>query len=333
MIKFLIKRILLVIPVLLGVIIVVFFISRAMPGDPVQSTMQAGYTQEEYDARLGQLGLDKPVLEQLGRYIWGILTRFDLGNSYTSGAPVTREIGGRVWTTLRLGLISILVTALIGIPIGVLSATHQYSPLDYSVTTLATFFAAMPGFWLALMAILIFTQKLGWLPASGLASWKNYIMPVMCNALMSLAITTRMTRSSMLEVIRQDYITTARAKGLKESVITVRHALKNAMIPVITVIGNQCSIIIGGSIVIESIFTIQGMGSLLVTSIDARDYPVVIGVTFIIALFVCGINLLVDIIYCLVDPRMKAQLISPSKRRAVRRRVTGLEKGAAAVEQ
>jgi len=325
MIKFLIKRILQMIPVLLGVIIIVFFVSRAMPGDPVQMSMTSGYTEEQYNEQMEKLGLDKPVLEQLGRHIWGIVTRFDLGTSYKTGAPVLKEIGNRVWVTLRLGLLSILVTALIGIPIGILSATHQYSPLDYSVTALSTFFAAMPGFWLALMAIILFTQNLGWLPATGLSSWKHYILPVFCNALMSLAITARMTRSSMLEVIRQDYITTARAKGLKEGTITRRHSLKNALIPVITVIGNQCSAIIGGTVVIESIFTIQGMGTLLISSVDARDYPVVIGVTFIVSLFVCVINLIVDIIYCIVDPRMKAQLISPSKRRKVRRQVLGLD--------
>jgi len=326
MIKFLIKRILLMIPVLLGVIIIVFFVSRAMPGDPVKNSLGAGFTEEAYAAEQARLGLDKPVLEQLVNYIWGIVTRFDLGTSYKTGAPVLAEIGNRVWVTLRLGLISIFVTAIIGIPIGILSATHQYSPMDYSVTTLATFFAAMPSYWLALMGILLFTQTLGWLPATGLSSWKHYILPVLCNALMSLAITTRMTRSSMLEVIRQDYITTARAKGLKERVITMRHALKNALIPVITVIGNQCSIIIGGSVVVESIFTIQGMGSLLINRVDARDYPVVVGVTFIISLFVCAINLIVDIVYCIVDPRMKAQLISPSKRRKARRQALGLDK-------
>lgn len=321
MIKFLIKRILLTIPVLLGVIIIVFFISRALPGDPVVNFLTSNYTEEEYKAQEEKMGLDKPLLEQLWNYIVGIVTRFDLGNSYTTGLPVMKELGSRIWITVKLGLMSCAVTALIGIPLGIISATKQYSALDYVVTSMSILFAAMPGFWLALMSIIIFTQTLNWLPASGLYSWKHYILPVVCNAFMAMAITTRMTRSSMLEVIRQDYISTARAKGLKEVLVIQRHALKNAIIPVITVIGNQCSVIIGGSVVIESIFSIAGMGTLLVTSINARDYPTVLGVTLVISMFVCAVNLIVDIAYCVADPRMKAQLISGTKRRNIRRKV------------
>ena len=267
------------------------------------------------------MGLDRPLLEQLGEYIVGVVTRFDLGDSYSTGLPVMKELGSRIWVTIRLGLMSCALTALIGIPLGIISATKQYSVLDYTATSLSILFASMPGFWLALMAVILFVQLLGWLPGSGLYSWKHYILPVVCNALMGVAVTTRMTRSSMLEVIRQDYIDTARAKGLKEGRVIRRHALKNAVIPVITVIGNQCSVIIGGSVVIESIFSIQGMGTLLVTSINARDYPTVLGVTFIISLFVCVINVVVDIAYCIADPRMKAQLISGSRRRKIRRQV------------
>lgn len=327
MVKFLIKRILLMIPVLLGVIIIVFFVSRALPGDPVVNFLSSNYTQEEYDAQKEKMGLDRPLLEQLADYVWGVITRFDLGNSYSTGLPVMKELSSRIWVTVRLGLMSCAVTALIGIPFGIISATRQYSALDYSVTSLSILFASMPGFWLALMSIILFTQILGWLPASGLYSWKHYILPVLCNAMMAMAITTRMTRSSMLEVIRQDYIDTARAKGLKEGAVIRRHALKNAVIPVITVIGNQCSVIIGGSVVIESIFSIAGMGTLLVTSINARDYPTVLGVTFVISLFVCVINVVVDIAYCIADPRMKAQLISGTKRRKAVQQVT--EEGSA----
>jgi len=331
MAKFLLKRILLMIPVLLGVIIIVFFVSRAMPGDPVANSLGSNYTQEEYDAQQHKMGLDRPLLEQLGDYIWGIITRFDLGDSYTSGQPVLKELGPRIWTTIKLGLMSVALTAIMGIPIGIISATHQNSPLDYTVTSIAILFASMPGFWLALMAIIIFTQNLGWLPASGLTSWKHYILPVVCNAMMAMAITTRMTRSSMLEVIRQDYITTARAKGLKERKVITRHALKNALIPVITVIGNQVSIIVGGSVVIESIFSIQGMGTLLVTSINQRDYPTVLGITLVISMFVCVVNVLIDIIYCIVDPRMKVQMISSSSRRKKQKKAEAQQmKGGAA---
>ena len=313
MLRFILKRLLMIIPVLLGVIIITFVLSNFMPGDPVVNHLPSNYTQEQYDAKKAELGLDKPILERLVNYIIDIVTRFDLGDSYTSNRPVMTDIRSRIWVTLKLGIYSTLLTLILGIPIGIYSATHQYSPMDYVTTTISVFLAAIPGFWLALIAVIIFCLKLQWLPSSGLFTWKHYILPVICNGMMPLAITTRMTRSSMLEVVRQDYIRSARAKGVTERAVIVKHALKNALIPIITVAGTQLSIIVGGSIVIESIFSIPGMGALLVTAVNSRDYPEILGVTFIISIFVCFINLLVDITYCAVDPRIRDEFSSGTK--------------------
>lgn len=212
-------------------------------------------------------------------------------------------------------------------PSGIISAVKQKSALDYTVSILAVVLASMPGFVVALMGIIFFSIRLGVLPASGLSTPLHYVLPVISNGLMSLAGTTRMTRSSLLEVIRQDYIRTARAKGLKESVIIQKHALKNALIPVITMIGGQVSMVIGGSVITESIFNIPGMGSLMVTAINNRDYPTIMGVTLVIAIFVCCMNLLVDLAYAAIDPRIKAQFSGGSKRR---KKAIAAREGAAA---
>ena len=312
MVKFTIKRLLWMIPVLLGVLFIVFTLSQLMPGDPVINKLGTSYTQEQYDAMEHEMGLDQPFIVQFWDYLVGVVTRFDLGTSYKSYRAVSTMIFERLGTTLKLGIYSSLVTIIISMPLGIISARHQYSVLDYSTTTISLIFASVPGFWLAMMMMILFALKLGWLPSSGIGSWKNYVMPVLAQGLMPLASVTRMTRSSMLEVIRQDYIRTARAKGLKENVVINKHALKNALIPVITVIGMQMTMIFGGSVVIETIFSMPGLGTLLMTSINGRDYPAIMGIVFIISLSVCVINLLVDLVYAAVDPRIKAQFSNGS---------------------
>lgn len=313
MLLYCLKRLLVLIPVLLGVVVIVFTLNYVMPGDPVASQLGNEYTQKEYDDKMEEMGLNDPYLVQLSRYVWNLVTKLDLGTSYFSNRPVTTEIGNRAWTTLRLGLLSCAVTIVLAVPFGVFSAVRQYSILDYTVTTFSILLAAIPGFVLALVSILVFSLKLGWLPASGLSSWKHYILPVMCNGLMPVAATARMTRSSMLEVIRQDYIRTARSKGLKEIVVIRKHALKNALIPVITMIGGQFSMILGGSVIIESIFSIPGMGTLMVSSINNRDYPTILGVTLVISVVMTLLMLVVDLVYAAVDPRIKAQFSGSSK--------------------
>lgn len=315
MLKYTIRRILWMIPVLLGVMVIVFTLSNFMPGDPVLNQLGDEWTQEQYDQAAHDLGLDRPFIVRLGSYIWGVVTQFDLGTSYQTNRAVSAQIAERIWTTIKLGLLSCAVSIVISIPFGVLSAVHQKKPIDYIITVVSVFLASMPGFWLAMVCVMFFSSYLGILPASGLSTWKHYILPVVCNGMMSLASITRMTRSSMLEVIRADYIRTARAKGLEERKVILRHALKNALIPVITVVGGQMSMIIGGSVITEQIFNINGLGTLMVNAINNRDYPMIMGITFVIAVFVCVMNLIVDLAYSAVDPRIKAQFSGGDKKK------------------
>ncbi len=314
MARYIIKRLLWMIPVVLGVLLIVFFISYITPGDPVKIILGSNYTEEMYEAKTQELGLDKPFLVQYGRYVADLVTKGSMGTSYTYGQPVSAQIVSRIGITMEIGLLGVLLTIIIGVPIGVVSATKQYSVLDYSVTTLSTLFAAMPNFWLALLCILLFSLKLGWLPATGFGTWKQLVLPVVTNALTSVAVVARMARSSMLEVIRQDYIRTARAKGLREGTVIRRHALKNSLIPVLTVIGMQMSMVMGGSVIIETIFSIPGLGAYMMAGINARDYPVINGCVLVLSLSICVMNLLVDIAYAYVDPRIRSQYETRKKK-------------------
>ena len=318
MLKFVLKRILVMIPVLLGVTFIIFTINRITPGDPVVAMLGSNYTQEQYEAKQAELGLDKPFFEQFYDYIKGIVTEFDLGTSYQTKRPVTKEIGERFWNTLLLGVIGCIITVIIGIPTGVLSATKQYSLLDYSVTVGSLVFASMPNFWLALMMILLFSLQLGWFPSScaNLSNWRAWVMPALAIGLSPIASISRMTRSSMLEVVRQDYIRTARAKGLAENVVIRRHALRNALIPVVTVVGMQVGMIIGGSVVVETIFSFPGIGMLMMNAINNKNYPVIQGCVLLLAGSICIINLLVDIIYGFIDPRVMSRYTAGKKKKS-----------------
>ena len=322
MAKFILKRLLLMIPILFGVIFIVFTINRLTPGDPTLTILGADAKPEEYQALREELGLNDSFPVQFFNYIKGIVTDFDLGTSYTTRRSVTQEILERFPTTLVLGLLGVCITVCIGIPFGVISATKQGSALDYVVTFISLFFASMPSFWLALMMMLLFSLKLQWFPASGLDTWLGWVMPCLSLGLSPVATVTRLTRSSMLEVIRQDYIRTARAKGIAERSVIIRHALRNALIPVITNVGIQLGHIMAGSVVIESIFGIAGIGTLMVNAINMKNYPVVQGCVLFLSISVCVINLLVDLVYSVVDPRIKAQImrtapkLTPAKKEA-----------------
>ena len=314
MLKFIIRRVLLMIPVMLGVVFLVFTINYFTPGDPVTSILGSGYTQEQYDAKAEELGLDKPFFAQFFNYVKDLVTEFDMGTSYYSKRPVKEEMLERAPTTLKLGLMSIVLTVILGIPLGVLSATRHQKPTDVVITIGSVIFAAIPGFWLALMCMVVFCFKLGWFPASGLDSPSAYVLPLLCMVMSSVSTVVRMTRSSMLEVVRQDYVRTARAKGLAEGIVIRRHALKNALIPVITTVGLQMSLIMGGSILIETIYSIPGIGSWMNAAIQTKNYPVVNSGVLLISFFVCVMNLLVDIAYAYVDPRIKAQFVGGKKK-------------------
>lgn len=311
------------IPVIIGVLFLVFAINAFTPGDPVAAMLGNSYTQEEYDAKTVELGLDKPWPVQFLSYLKGVVTEFDLGTSYQSHRHVRDELFERFPTTFKLGVIGICVTIIIGIPLGIVSATKQYSVLDYAATTTSLFFASMPSFWVALMLIILFSLKLKLFPASGLMDWKGWVLPAIAVGLAPVANVTRITRSGMLEVIRQDYIRTARAKGQSEGVIVRKHALKNALIPVVTVIGYMLGGIMGGTVVVEAIFTIPGVGSYLQAGINYRDYPVIQGTIVLLSLVVCVMNLLVDLAYAMIDPRIKAQYVSRGKGSRKKKKASG----------
>lgn len=308
MLKYIVKRVLWCIPVLVGVIFIVFSINEIDPGDPVAALLGGNYTQEQYDAKKVELGLDKPYLVRFVSYVEGIVTEGDLGTSYTTKRPVAKEITERFGITFKLAVLSILIAVVLGIPFGVISATKQYSAADYAVTTGSLLFASMPGFWLALMLILAFSLNIKLFPASGIGSWENWVLPSLASGLSFIATITRMTRSSMLDVVRQDYIRTARSKGLGEWNVITGHAIKNALIPIITTIGFQFGVLVSGSVIVETIFSLPGLGTLMMSAINNRDYPVIEGCVFVLAALICVINLLVDLAYGFVDPRIMEQI-------------------------
>lgn len=307
MIRYIIKRLLWMIPVVLGVIFIVYFISWMAPGDPVLTMLGESYTPEKYAALQAELGLDQPFILQYLTYIKNVFLHFDFGISYRYQLPVAKEIIERAPFSIKIGLLGILVCVVIGIPTGIISAKKQNSAADYTVTFITMFLAGMPSFWLALMLMLLFSVKLGWLPATGYTTWKHWILPVVSLAFASMASTVRMTRSSMLEVVRQDYVRTARAKGLSEGEITRRHQLKNALIPVVTVVGMQLGSIVAGSVIVETIFNMPGIGSYMMTAIQNRDFPAINGCVVVISVCVGLVNILVDVIYAYLDPRIKAK--------------------------
>lgn len=304
---------------MLGVLLIVFIIMRMAPGDPVLAQLGNHYTQEQYEAKEHALGLDKPVVLQFVDYVKNIVTKFDLGTSYKTNRSVNTEIFSRLPVTLKLALCSCLVTVVLGIPFGIICAVKQYSPADYCVTTFSLFFASIPSFWLGLMLIIIFALKLQWLPASmpstTTSDIRYWILPVVTLGMSTVALLTRFTRSTMLDVVRQDYITTARSKGLKEGRIIFKHALPNALIPIITSLGLQLGMMVAGSVVVENIFSIPGIGNLVTTAVRNQDYPLIQGCVLVLSVLVCLINLLVDIIYGFVDPRIMSMYQTGKKKR------------------
>lgn len=306
MYKFIFRRLIMLVPVLLGVSFIVFSILSLTPGDPVEMRLGDNYTQESYESMTRELGLDKPFLMRYANYI-AKAVKGDFGLSYTTGRPVFDEIEARLPNTVILAAFSMLFAIVIGIPLGVISATHQYSFLDTGAMFFALLGVSMPNFWLGLMLILIFAARLGWFPSANFSGFKSLILPSITLGANSLAIITRMTRSSMLETIRQDYIRTARAKGAKEGTVIIKHALRNAMIPIITTIGLQFGFSIGGAVLVETVFSWPGIGRLLVESIKYKDMPIVMAIVLIMAALFTLINLCIDIIYAFLDPRIRAQ--------------------------
>ena len=314
MVKYVITRILWIIPVMLGVVCIVFTISYFTPGDPVQLMLGSEYTEEQYAAKAAEYGLDKGYFGQLTSMVFNLVTKFDLGKSYLTNIPVSLELSTRIPISFRLSILCILLMVAIGLPLGITSALKQYSAFDLALTSVSLFLAAIPSYVLALVCALVFGVMLRWFPVTGLDSWKSWVLPVFCSGGMGIAIFTRMSRTTMLEVIRQDYIRTARAKGLEERVVITRHALKNCLITLTTTLGAQVARSFSGSIIVETIFSIPGIGMYMMNGITSRDYPIVTGSIFMISLLVCTVNLTVDVLYAFIDPRIKAQFLSKTAR-------------------
>jgi peptide/nickel transport system permease protein len=314
MIKYIVGRILYMIPVLLGIVVIVFTLMYITPGDPAVSILGENVTPEAIAKVHSDLGLNDSYFVRLGRYIIGVL-HGDLGYSYRNKRPVIEEILGRYPTTLKLTFGAVSLGIIIGILAGIISAVRQYSFLDKFSTLFSLFGVSAPSFWIAMLLVLIFSVNLNWLPATGSYGIVYWILPIFTMGLQASAFIMRMTRSSMLEVIRQDYIRTAKAKGQSEWVIIFRHAFRNAMVPIVTIIGIQICGFLAGSVLVETVFALPGLGKFIVDSVGFKDYPAVQGGVLWIGLNCIIINLLVDIIYCFIDPRIKTMYGSTKKKK------------------
>ncbi|MEI8190502.1 MAG: ABC transporter permease [candidate division NC10 bacterium] len=304
MLLYILRRIVMLIPVLFGVTLVSFSLLHLVPGDPAEVLGGQEATKADIDRIRKEYGLDQPLVVQYARFV-GNAVRGDLGISIQSRHSVRELLLQRLAFTLQLALASVLVAAALGLLAGIISSTRQYSFFDTASMLGALFGISMPIFWLGLLLILVFAAKLQWLPSGGTGSIRHLILPAIALGSASAAVIARMTRASMLEVTRQDYIRTARATGYQERVIIFRHALKNAMIPVLTVFGLEFGSMLGGAVLTETVFSLPGIGRLLVEGIFARDYPVVQGAMILVASTFVLVNLLTDVAYAFFDPRIR----------------------------
>ncbi len=314
MFTFIVRRTLLAIPALLGVAIIVFALMRAVPGDVVTNLvgLQGNITEERVAELRRLFGLDLPVRVQFQQWITAAL-QGDLGSSLRTGRPVVEDLALRFPVTLELTLLSLIVALVIAVPLGVLAAVYRGGIIDIVVSVFALLGLSIPGFFLGILLILLFSLELRWLPPAGyvpfneapLDNLRHMVLPAFSLGLILAAATTRIVRSTMLEVLGRDYVRTARAKGLSESVTLTRHALRNALVPVVTVIGLQFGTLLGGAVIIEQVFSLPGVGRFALEGINLRDYPVVQGAVLLISLAFVLVNLLVDILYALIDPRLR----------------------------
>ncbi|GHV68728.1 peptide ABC transporter permease [Spirochaetia bacterium] len=312
--KYIIRRLLLLIPVMLGVTIVVFSIMYLVPGDPAVAILGTEAEPEALEALRIKLNLDKPYLVRLGIYLYQVFLRFDLGESYLTGNGVMQDLMMRFPYTLTLDLACIFIS-LLGIPLGVYAATHQNKTGDYIAIVTSLIGVSIPGFWLALMLVLLFANTLRILPAYGVGGFQFWILPILASSLFGIGMLARQTRSSMLEVINSDYIVMARSKGLSERKVIYKHALPNALIPVITIIGTSFGALLGGNVLTETIFTIPGIGNYMVKAVNNRDYPCVQGSVLMLSLAFSIIMIITDLALAYTDPRIKAQFIHVEKKR------------------
>ncbi|MEC1180743.1 ABC transporter permease [Metasolibacillus meyeri] len=300
---FILKRLAQVVPVILGVTLVVFLIMQMVPGDSAVILAGEGASEEMIEDLRESLGLNKPIYVQYFEYIKGVV-QGDFGNSLKNGKPVLEEITTRLPITFELAMYSIAITIVLGLIAGIVSAIRPYSWLDMSFMVIALLGISLPSFWLGILLMYTFSINLGWLPVAGWESPQHIILPAITLGAGGAAIVARMTRSSMLEVINQDFIRTAKAKGLKGYVIIFKHALRNAMIPVITVVGLQFGSLLGGTVLVESVFAVNGLGRMIVDAIRTRDLPIVQGGVLVASLIFVFVNLIVDILYRVFNKRI-----------------------------
>jgi peptide/nickel transport system permease protein len=293
------------IPIMLGVMLIVFIFQAISPDDPARLLAGSTATDEQIEALHVKFGLDKPIPVQYANYVGNLVLHGSLGVSYTTGQPVLTEIMQHWPFTIALAIGAVLIGILLGIPLGILSAVKQYTWVDSAILGFTVFISSFPNFWIALLLIIAFAVNLGWLPANGLATWKGWILPAVCIMIPTMAGLIRTTRSSMLETIRQDYVRTARAKGLDEKRVIWRHVVRNSMIPVINNIGMIFGMQLGGVIIIEQVFGVPGLGQYIITAVTNRNYPSLLGSVVIIAFCFAVINLVVDLSYTLIDPKLK----------------------------
>lgn len=304
--KYILKRLLALIPVMIGVTLIVYVVIDFAPGDPAKTILGPAATPEGIAQLREELGLNDPLLVRYGRYM-NDLIHGNLGMSYKTRDSVAFEISQRLPTTAKLAVTATLISIILAIPLGIVAAVKQNTWIDGTTMFVALLGVSIPIFWSGLLLILLFALKLGWLPVSGAENWKSYILPGLSLGFQSMASIGRITRSSMLEVIRQDYIRTARAKGLPEAVVIRKHALKNALIPTITVTGLQIGSLLSGAVLTETVFSLPGIGRFMIASINGRDIPAILGCIIFFTLAFSIVNLIVDVLYAFVDPRIRAQ--------------------------
>lgn len=312
--RYIVKRLLWMIPIVLGVAILVFTLMTFCPGNPAEIILGSSATEAEIVAKTEELGLYDPFLVRLGNYLKDVFIYRDLGASWSTNVDIMTSILERLPRTMILTIVTLLIAFGLGIPLGILAAIHQNKWQDSASMLVALIGVAIPNFWLALMLILLFSVNLKWLPAMGITDGiRSYILPALAGCMGAFATCARQTRSSMLEVIRADYITTARSKGVPERTVILKHALKNGLIPIITMFGTTFGSLLGGMMIIETVFSIPGMGTYIIGAVNNRDYPIVQGGTIFLAITFSLCMLAVDLLYAAVDPRIKAQYASSRK--------------------
>ena len=306
---YILKRLLYMIPTILGCITIVFFASRLIPGDPALAILGENATKEDIALLHQAMGLDKPLVVQYLTFL-GDYLRLDFGQSFISGREVITEIMARLPYTIELAVASVIVGVAVGLPLGIIAALKRNSLLDYFTTTISIMGVAAPSFWVGLIFIIVFAIQLGWFPiiSSGdetLFSWQYITLPATSLGLSMAALVARLTRSNTLEVLGEDYVRTARAKGVKESKVIFKHVMKNAAVPIITIVGLQMGFLLGGAIITETVFGRPGIGKFLIDSIYARDFPAIQATSFVIVVMFLFINLVVDLLYSVFDPMIR----------------------------